>query len=114
MVCRVCCVFLFGSFVFIAHSPHAFERPSLLVTFYRTSRCLGRSSLVLVACNWVIRHHLRGLVEEAWFAVFAACFSSVLSYLLRSPLMLWSAPPLLVTKYFLIVLPGVSGGRLLF
>ena len=24
---RVCCVFLVGSFVFIAHSPHAFERP---------------------------------------------------------------------------------------
>ena len=89
---RVCCVFLVGSFVFIAHSPHAIERPPLLVTFDRTSRCLGRSSLVLVACREMIRHHLRGRAEEAWCFVSNACFSSVLSYLSRTPLMLLSAP----------------------
>ena len=95
---RVCCVFLVGSFVFIAHSPHAIERPPLLVTFDRTSRCLGRSSLVLVACREMIRHHLRGRAEEAWCFVSNACFSSVLSYLSRTPLMLLGAPPLLVTS----------------
>ena len=33
--CRVRCVVLVGSFVFIARSPHAIERPPLLVTFDR-------------------------------------------------------------------------------
>ena len=73
--------------------------PLLLVTFDRTSRCLGRSSLVLVvACREMIRHNLRGRAEEAWCFVSNACFSSVLSYLSRTPLMLLSAPPLLVTS----------------
>ena len=55
----------------------------------------------------MIRHHLRGRVEEAaWFVVSAACFSSVLSYLSRTPLMLLSAP---LSSSLLIVLPCVSG-----
>ena len=57
----------------------------------------------------MIRHHLRGRVEEAWCFVSNACFSSVLSYLSRTPLMPSSAP---LSSSLLIVLPGVSGVRL--
>jgi len=45
MICRVCCVFLVGSFVTFMHSSHAAERPPLLVTFGRTS---GVSGVLLV------------------------------------------------------------------
>ena len=41
MVCRVCCVFLVGSFIIFMNSSHAVERPPLLVTFDRTSGVSG-------------------------------------------------------------------------
>ena len=67
-------------------------------------------SFILVACREMIRHHLRGRAEEAWCFVSNACFSSVLSYLSRTPLMLLSAP---VSSSLPIVLPvsRVSSAR---
>jgi hypothetical protein len=41
MVCRVCCVFLVGSFVIFMRSSHVAERPPLLVTFDRASCVSG-------------------------------------------------------------------------
>jgi hypothetical protein len=41
VVCRVCCVFLVGSFIIVMRSSHAAERPPLFVTFDRTSGVSG-------------------------------------------------------------------------
>ena len=76
--------------------------PSSPRHFGSYSLCLGRSSLVLVACRWVIRHHLRGRVEKASFIVPVACFSSVLSYSSRTLPMSSSA---LLPSSSLIVFP---------
>ena len=74
-------MFLVGSFVFTVHRALS---PCHLASssprhFRSHFRCLGRSSLVLVACRWVIRHHLlllRGHGGKAPFVVSATYFSS--------------------------------------